>query len=41
MVGAGKPGFEGGSQIPPTKVEIIRPDKKSRIKYAYTRCKKD
>ncbi|MFP3521628.1 hemagglutinin repeat-containing protein [Pantoea sp. SIMBA_072] len=30
VVGAGKPGFEGGSQIPPTKVEIIRPDKKNQ-----------
>jgi hypothetical protein len=27
VVGKGKPGFEGGTVIPPTKVEIIRPDK--------------
>jgi hypothetical protein len=25
IVGAGKPGFEGGMRIPPTKVEILRP----------------
>ena len=25
IVGKGKPGFEGGTRIPPTKVEIIRP----------------
>jgi hypothetical protein len=25
VVGAGKPGFPGGTQIPPTKVEIVRP----------------
>jgi len=24
--GAGKPGFPGGTQIPPTKVEIVRPN---------------
>lgn len=27
IVGKGKPGFPGGTQIPPTKVEIIRPSK--------------
>lgn len=27
VVGKGKPGFPGGTQIPPTKVEIIRPKK--------------
>jgi filamentous hemagglutinin len=26
VVGKGKPGFEGGTLIPPTKVEIIRPE---------------
>ena len=26
VVGKGKPGFENGTKIPPTKVEIIRPD---------------
>ena len=26
IVGEGKPGFEGGTIIPPTKVEIIRPN---------------
>ena len=25
VVGKGKPGFEGGTKIPPTKVDIIRP----------------
>lgn len=25
VVGKGKPGFPGGTQIPPTQVEIIRP----------------
>jgi len=24
--GAGKPGFPGGTQIPPTKVDIVRPN---------------
>jgi hypothetical protein len=27
VVGKGKPGFPGGTQIPPTKVEIVRPPK--------------
>jgi len=27
VVGKGKPGFEGGSSIPPTKVKIVRPPK--------------
>jgi hypothetical protein len=27
VVGKGKPGFEGGSSIPPTKVKIVRPHK--------------
>ena len=27
VTGAGKPGFEGGTMIPPTKIDIIRPDK--------------
>ncbi|AZD60313.1 hemagglutinin/hemolysin-related protein [Pseudomonas chlororaphis subsp. aurantiaca] len=26
VVGKGKPGFPGGTTIPPTRVEIIRPD---------------
>lgn len=26
VVGKGKPGFEGGTKIPPTKVEIVRPN---------------
>lgn len=25
VVGKGKPGFPGGTQIPPTKIDIIRP----------------
>lgn len=25
VVGKGKPGFPGGTQIPPNKVEIVRP----------------
>jgi len=25
VVGKGKPGFEGGTEIPPTKVEVVRP----------------
>ena len=25
IVGKGKPGFEGGTRIPPTKIEIFRP----------------
>jgi filamentous hemagglutinin len=25
VVGQGKPGFPGGTQIPPTEVEIVRP----------------
>ena len=25
IVGKGKPGFEGGTKIPPTKVEVVRP----------------
>ncbi|KMW73106.1 hypothetical protein TI10_08215 [Photorhabdus luminescens subsp. luminescens] len=28
VVGKGKPGFEEGSKIPPTKVDIIRPTSK-------------
>lgn len=28
IVGAGKPGFEGGTKIPPTQVIIIRPENK-------------
>ncbi|GGH14670.1 hypothetical protein FAZ19_07265 [Sphingobacterium alkalisoli] len=27
VVGKGKPGFEGGTKIPPTKVDIVRPKK--------------
>ncbi|MGG4664585.1 VENN motif pre-toxin domain-containing protein [Providencia vermicola] len=27
IVGEGKPGFEGGTKLPPTKVEIVRPEK--------------
>lgn len=30
VIGVGKPGFEGGTKIPPTKVEIIRPGKEKR-----------
>lgn len=26
IVGEGKPGFEGGTKLPPTKVEIVRPE---------------
>ncbi len=26
VVGKGKPGFPGGTKIPPTKVEVVRPD---------------
>ncbi|WP_430875385.1 VENN motif pre-toxin domain-containing protein, partial [Gilliamella sp. G0441] len=26
IIGDGKPGFEGGTKIPPTKVEVVRPD---------------
>jgi len=26
VVGKGKPGIPGGTQIPPTKVDIVRPD---------------
>ena len=25
VVGKGKPGYEGGSKIPPTKVDVVRP----------------
>jgi hypothetical protein len=25
IAGAGKPGFPGGTRIPPTKVEVVRP----------------
>lgn len=25
IIGDGKPGFEGGTKIPPTKVEVVRP----------------
>lgn len=28
IVGKGKPGFEGGTVIPPTKVQIVRPPSK-------------
>ncbi|MEQ5126057.1 hemagglutinin repeat-containing protein [Providencia alcalifaciens] len=27
IVGEGKPGFEGGTKLPPTKVEVVRPEK--------------
>ena len=26
IIGGGKPGFEGGTKIPPIKVEVVRPD---------------
>ncbi|OCG41485.1 hypothetical protein [Gilliamella sp. Bif1-4] len=26
IIGDGKPGFEGGTKIPPTKIEIIKPE---------------
>ncbi len=26
IVGKGKPGFPGGTKIPPTRIEILRPD---------------
>jgi hypothetical protein len=28
IMGKGKPGFPGGTQIPPTRVEILRPPQK-------------
>ncbi|WP_333501116.1 contact-dependent growth inhibition system immunity protein [Kluyvera genomosp. 2] len=30
ITGAGKAGFEGGTLIPPTKIDIIRPDKSTK-----------
>jgi filamentous hemagglutinin len=32
VVGAGKPGFPGGSTIPPTRVEVVRPREVERVR---------
>ena len=31
VVGRGKPGYPGGTQIPPTRVEVVRPKPKPEV----------
>jgi hypothetical protein len=36
ITGVGKPGFDGGTVIPPTKIDVIRPAK-IKVKYVSRR----